>query len=125
MNLVRCVRSYRVMDHGGLGFWTPFNRVHWVSAAVEVHSAVVFRGVCGDTRGEEADEVQVLSTRQVPPVEVVSGSGSATGTGHLPGGLRLPVAVVHGGPGHPEPRAPHQVPEGDAISYLKGAPSGT
>lgn len=51
----------------------------------------------------------MISTREIPPVEAAVGVDAATGTGHLPDGLCLPVAVVHRGTGHPGPRTRHQV----------------
>ncbi|TNN46029.1 hypothetical protein EYF80_043785 [Liparis tanakae] len=57
---------------------------------------------------EEEDEVKVISTREIIPVEVAAGVDAATGTGNSPDVVCLPAAVVHGKPRHPEPRAIHQ-----------------
>ncbi|TNN46027.1 hypothetical protein EYF80_043783 [Liparis tanakae] len=59
---------------------------------------------------EEEDEVKVISTREIIPVEVAAGVDAATGTGNSPDVVCLPAAVVHGRPRHPEPRAIHQQP---------------
>lgn len=62
----------------------------------------------------QTDEVKVIPTWKIPPVEGSAGVNAATVTGVLPDGLCLPVGVVHGSTRHPKPRASHHVPKRDS-----------